>query len=395
VSNEILAQDLQEQKVHEQELKVRKEKLLLMIAVPLAHYLLLRLSQSIDRFLEDIAVEMTDEKLTSTITELVEEYLVFCDYRNTADCFAAEARCNRFKPTFGYNSERTAIERAVAAKNSLLESFVAGDETAFFSTWSSSVPPHLVSTSKANKTLKFKLHVYFATHALKKRIAYDPDSPFPCSADETEALESLKGFLHDASDDSEIMEEPSLFPFFALSSISHPHTNPSFVSPESTTAIFADDTLSGDGTLLSNIWTINLKEEVSYIACIELSAAGHSHLTSPPKPPLSPQLLLFCDNRLPLVSPPKLVTLFQAFHKWESSLKDHVLEGVKVSKEFGDLAVELLGQNVKLIAALAGKDPVTSTYIQNMRRFVIHKKHQMDKMMARIEVRVEGRADAC
>jgi hypothetical protein len=89
------------------------------------------------------------------------------------------------------------------------------------------------------------------------------------------------------------------------------------------------------------------------------------------------------------------VTLFQAFHKWESSLKDHVLEGVKVSKEFGDLAVELLGQNVKLIAALAGKDPVTSTYIQNMRRFVIHKKHQMDKMMARIEVRVEGGADAC
>jgi len=97
------------------------------------------------------------------------------------------------------------------------------------------------------------------------------------------------------------------------------------------------------------------------------------------------QLSNFCDNRLPLVSPPKLVTLFQAFHKWESSLKGHVLEGVKVSKEFRDLSVELMGQNVKLIAALGSKDPVSSTYIQNMRRFVIHKKHEMDKMAARIE----------
>ena len=72
---------------------------------------------------------------------------------------------------------------------------------------------------------------------------------------------SLKKFLHDASDDSEIMEEPSLFPFFTLSSITHPQKHNSFVSPGSTTAIFADDTLSGDDTL-SNIWTMKLREEV-------------------------------------------------------------------------------------------------------------------------------------
>ena len=183
VSNEILVHDLQEQKAHEKELL------------------------DIDKFLADIAEDMTDEKLSSKITEIVEEYLVFCDYRNTADCFTAEARCNRFKPTFGYNSERNAVGRAAHAKESLVESFDKGDETAFFSTWSSSVPPHLVNSSMANKTLNFKLHVHFATFALKKRIVYDLKSPFPCSPAESEALDKLKQFLHDASDDSEIMGE--------------------------------------------------------------------------------------------------------------------------------------------------------------------------------------------
>ena len=61
------------------------------------------------------------------------------------DCFVAEEKSIRFKPTFGYNSEVKAAERAANAKVSLLESFDSGDATAFWSTWTGSVPPHLIS----------------------------------------------------------------------------------------------------------------------------------------------------------------------------------------------------------------------------------------------------------
>ena len=168
VDKEILSHDLRAHEAHDKEVK------------------------DFDKFLTEIAVDMTDEQLASTITNLVEEYLLFCDFRNTMDCFTAEAKCVRFKPNFGLNLKNTAVGRAEASKKSLLASFDGGDEPAFFSTWLSSVPPSLVTEDIKQKTLKLKLQVHFATFALKKRIAYDPLSPFPCSATEIQALDKLK-----------------------------------------------------------------------------------------------------------------------------------------------------------------------------------------------------------
>ena len=162
--------------------------------------------------------------------------------------------------------------------------------------------------------------------------------------------------LHDASDDAEIMGEPSLFPFFTLSSLTHPHTHQTFCSLDSTTAIFADG--KGSSGTLSNAWTASLRKD----------------------------LVDFCDRRLPLVSPPKLVALFQAFHKWETSLQSHITSSVKVCRGLKQLTMELIGQNVKLVAALEGGGGTPSkTFIENMKRFVIQKKRQIKDIDKKIE----------
>ena len=305
--------------------------------------------KNIDKFLSEISKDMSDEQLSAAIGGMVEEYLVFADLRNTVDCFVAEEKCARFKPTFGYNSEVRAAERASASKKILVECFDSGDATPFWSTWTTSVPPHLVASSRESKALKFLLSVHFSTFALKLRAVNDPVSPFPCSPDETEGLSALKQMLHDASEDEEIMSEATLFPFFTLGSITHPHQHTTFSSRDSAANIFETD---AEGGFLKNTWTLNLRE----------------------------QLVSFCDNRLPLVTPPKLVTLFQAFHKWETSLQSHVLESVALSNDFHDVCLELLGQNVKLVTDMAaGKSP-SPTYVQNMKRFIISKKHRLDRM---------------
>jgi hypothetical protein len=141
------------------------------------------------------------------------------------------------------------------------------------------------------------------------------------------------------------MNEPALFTYFTLSSLTHPHTHPNFSSPQSATAIF-------DG-----LWATTLKDD----------------------------LVDFCDKRLPLISPPHLVTLFQAFHKWETSLQSHVQGATKLSNDFKELCLELLGQNVKLVSDIAKQSEFTPAYVQNMRRFIISKKAVVDKMSQRIE----------
>ena len=268
-----------------------------------------------------------------------------------------------------------AAERAATAKVSMLESFDSGDGTAFWSTWTGSVPPHLISSRRENKALKFMFHIHFATYALKLRVVKDPTSPFPCNPDESDALSELKGVLHDASEDeevrecesgfhisvapltpplvavavafsSQVMSEASLFAYFTLGSITHPHQHATFTTSGNPAAVFETDKAGG---FLANTWTLNLRASLDN----------------------------FCDNRLPLVTPPRLVTLFQAFHKWETSLQGHVLESVKLCNAFHEVALELLGQNVKLVSDMASGSAPSATYMSNMKRFIISKKHQV------------------
>mgnify|MGYP006092657605 CR=1 FL=1 len=131
----ILEQDLHEQQMHDKEL------------------------EDVDKFLHSISTEITDEQLTGKIANLVEEYLVYCDYRNTVDCLASERNCVRFQPKFSYNSEKTGVERANKVKLSLLKSFDQGENSAFMATWISNVPPALINNSKLNKVLNLKLQV--------------------------------------------------------------------------------------------------------------------------------------------------------------------------------------------------------------------------------------------
>jgi len=115
--------------------------------------------EDVDKFLHSISTEITDEQLTGKIANLVEEYLVYCDYRNTVDCLASERNCVRFQPKFSYNSEKTGVERANKVKLSLLKSFDQGENSAFMATWISNVPPALINNSKLNKVLNLKLQV--------------------------------------------------------------------------------------------------------------------------------------------------------------------------------------------------------------------------------------------
>jgi len=58
----------------------------------------------------------------------------------------------------------------------------------------------------------------------------DEASPFPCSPVEKEAMERLKLTLHEASEDAELQNDKDIFPFFALTTLTHPQTHPTFTN---------------------------------------------------------------------------------------------------------------------------------------------------------------------
>ena len=261
--------------------------------------------EDVDKFLHSISDKISDDQLTNSISKLVEEDLVYCDYRNTVDCFTSEKKCVRFKPQFSYNSEKTGLERANGIKQSLLTSFDLGEHDPFMATWIANVPPALLASSKLNKVLQLKLNIHFALFPLKKRIVVDSTSPFPCSPIEKEAMERLKLALHEASEDPELQNESDIFPFFTLSTLSHPQTHPNFtneLTPQ--ISIFEKSTSAAD--LTTNGWETRLRSE----------------------------LKTFCEYRLPLVLPPRLVTLFQAFNKWETSLSAHSTKNKEIAIKF-------------------------------------------------------------
>ena len=139
----ILEKDLHEQQMHDKEL------------------------EDVDKFLHSISTNISDDELTDSIAKLVEEYLVYCDYRNTVDCLTSERKCVRFKPRFSYNSEKSGVERAHGIKMSLLKSFDNGEIDPFMATWIANVPPALLSNSKLNKVLHLKLNIHFALYVAR------------------------------------------------------------------------------------------------------------------------------------------------------------------------------------------------------------------------------------
>jgi len=119
-------------------------------------------------------------------------------------------------------------------------------------------------------------------------------------------LERLKLVLHEASEDSDLQNDSAIFPFFALTTLTHPQSHPNFTNEYAPhTSVFVTNGNNNKDTA-NNSWETKLREE----------------------------LRTFCEFRLPLITPPRLVTLFQAFNKWETSLAQHAAKNKEIALSF-------------------------------------------------------------
>ncbi|KAI8808509.1 hypothetical protein BJ742DRAFT_853574 [Cladochytrium replicatum] len=163
-----------------------------------------------------------DPRKRSEINELVREYLLFTDYRETVHAFDRETHRKDNVGVEKNEEEDRNAERLREVQERFLLAFNEGDRDAFFALWDEHFPPSVRLSDPVYSKLEFTLSIYFAVFPVHSYV----DQRMAQKRDSSIAMDSFKAFLETRGAD--LCKTTQFLSFYALPYVPNPMDHPTF-----------------------------------------------------------------------------------------------------------------------------------------------------------------------